>query len=410
MATLATPQNASTPSRPDYAYYKAVLAGRRLPAAFIDVDLLDRNIADIAARVSNGKTVRVATKSVRCAWALRRILDANPVFQGLMAYHPDEAAWLAEQGFDDILLGYPFYRDIEIETVCRQLKLGKTILFMVDHADHVAHIGEIAQREGVVAPLCIDVDMSSEFPAIYFGVKRSALRTPEQIAPVIAAVQAQPAVELRGLMGYEAQIAGLGDRAPSGGISNMVIPRLKKRSIPEFRARRAAAVAAIRDAGIALPLVNGGGTGSVESTCQEAVVTEVTVGSGFFSPTLFDHYAQFHHLPAAAYAIEVVRRPQPGMLTCAGGGYAASGQAGKNKLPQPYLPEGAKLLDQEGAGEVQTPVLYDGPERLDLGDPVFLRHAKAGEICERFKSMLLISDGRVIDEVPTYRGEGQCFL
>ncbi len=410
MAAVISTRSIGEDFRPSYTYYKSALAGRQLPCGFIDVDLLDANVRDIVARASRGKTIRVATKSVRCTWALRRIADAKPVFRGFMAFHPMEAAWLAERGFDDILIGYPFCRDVEIEAVLRQVKAGKTIIQMIDHADHVSRIAAVAKRIGVLAPVCVDLDLSSEFPGVYFGVKRSALRTPENLAPIIAAVKANPSVELRGLMGYEAQIAGLQDKPPGGGVQNMLIPTLKKKSIGELRARRKAAVESIRAAGIPLPLVNGGGTGSVESTCEEDVVTEVTVGSGFFSPTLFDHYAQFRHHPAAGFAIEVVRRPQPGMVTCAGGGYVASGQAGKGKLPQPYLPEGAKLLDQEGAGEVQTPIVYDGPETLDHGDPVLMRHAKAGEVCERFNTMLLIANGAVVDEVPTYRGEGQCFL
>jgi D-serine deaminase-like pyridoxal phosphate-dependent protein len=68
------------------------------------------------------------------------------------------------------------------------------------------------------------------------------------------------------------------------------------------------------------------------------------------------------------------------------------------------------LIDQEGAGEVQTPVIYTGAEHLHLGDPVFLRHSKAGELCERFKSLLLVQGGKVTGEVLTYRGEGQCFV
>jgi D-serine deaminase-like pyridoxal phosphate-dependent protein len=410
MATVASKSPTGREHRPSYNYYKKALAGRQLPCGFVDVDLFDANVRDIVARASRGKTIRIATKSVRCTWALRRILEANRIFQGFMAYHPMEAAWLASQGLDDILIGYPFCREIEIEAVCRQVKAGKTIIQMIDHPDHVTRIAAVSKREGVVAPICVDVDMSSEFPGVYFGVRRSALRAPQDFTPIVAAVKANPSVELRGLMGYEAQIAGLQDKPPGGGVQNMLIPTLKKKSILELRARRKAAVETIRAAGITLPLVNGGGTGSVESTCEEDVVTEVTVGSGFFSPTLFDHYAQFRHHPAAGFAIEVVRRPQPGMVTCAGGGYVASGQAGKGKLPQPYLPEGAKLLDQEGAGEVQTPIVYDGPEKLDLGDPVLMRHAKAGEVCERFNTMLLIANGEVVDEVPTYRGEGQCFL
>ncbi|MBI3735552.1 amino acid deaminase/aldolase, partial [Candidatus Sumerlaeota bacterium] len=91
-------------------------------------------------------------------------------------------------------------------------------------------------------------------------------------------------------------------------------------------------------------------------------------------------------------------------------GYIASGAAGKDKLPYPYLPAGSELLPLEGAGEVQTPIAYRGPEKLEIGDPIFMRHSKAGELCERFKSLLLVSAGKIVDEVPTYRGEGECFV
>jgi D-serine deaminase-like pyridoxal phosphate-dependent protein len=185
---------------------------------------------------------------------------------------------------------------------------------------------------------------------------------------------------------------------------------LKSRSVGVVARRRAAVVAAVRARGHALRLVNGGGTGCLETTREEECVTEVTAGSAFFAPGLFDGFRRFRHLPAAGFAVEITRRPAPGVFTCAGGGYVASGAAGPEKLPQPYLPEGARLMAREGAGEVQTPVRYRGPERLVLGDPVFFRHAKAGELCERFTTLLLLANGTVVDEAATYRGEGQCFL
>ena len=134
------------------------------------------------------------------------------------------------------------------------------------------------------------------------------------------------------------------------------------------------------------------------------------MGSGFYSPALFDNYRDFRYLPAAGFAIEVVRRPRHSIYTCLGGGYVASGSAGPEKLPQPFLPYGARLLPLEGAGEVQTPIWYEGTEQLNIGDPVFLRHAKAGELCERFTHLLLVTNGTVADEVTTYRGDGQCFI
>jgi D-serine deaminase-like pyridoxal phosphate-dependent protein len=197
---------------------------------------------------------------------------------------------------------------------------------------------------------------------------------------------------------------------PGAFAKSALVRMLKGRSIRQLRARRKAVVDALRKAGCELKVVNGGGTGSLESTREERVVTEVTAGSGFYSPTLFDHYKQFHHLPAAGFAIEIVRRPTEAIFTCHGGGYIASGPPGWDRQPQPFLPTGAKLLPLEGAGEVQTPIQYTGPEALTIGDPIFMRHAKAGELCERFTTLLLVQGGEVIGETTTYRGDGMCLL
>jgi D-serine deaminase-like pyridoxal phosphate-dependent protein len=159
-----------------------------------------------------------------------------------------------------------------------------------------------------------------------------------------------------------------------------------------------------------LQIVNGGGTGSLHSTAVEPAITEVAAGSGLYGPTLFDAYRAFAPRPAALFALPVVRRPGRGVVTALGGGYLASGSADAARLPQPHLPAGLRLDSQEGAGEVQTPLLGDVADRLRIGDRVYLRHGKAGELCERFASLYLLEGGRIVDEVATYRGEGQCFL
>jgi D-serine deaminase-like pyridoxal phosphate-dependent protein len=156
--------------------------------------------------------------------------------------------------------------------------------------------------------------------------------------------------------------------------------------------------------------VNGGGTGSLQTTAAEEAVTEVTAGSGFYAPALFDRYSAFSLRPAAMFALPVVRRPSGSVVTALGGGYHASGPAGADRLPEPWLPRGLRLDSLEGAGEVQTPVSGAAAAALRLGDRVYFRHAKAGELCERFDSLHLVRGGEVLDEVPTYRGEGRCFL
>lgn len=389
-----------------YGYYRDAFVGRTMPFAFVDLDRFDANVEAIARR-AGAKPIRVASKSVRCTVLLKRIFESSPAYRGVMAYHPLEAVYLANRGFDDVLVAYPFWHPNHVEAVCDAVAEGKAITVMVDSTEHVRHLGAIAASRGLVLPICIDLDMSTSFPGLHFGVRRSGLTTPEQVLMVARLAAETRGVKLEGLMGYEAQIAGVPD---AGGGKNAVVRMLKAKSRKDVAERRARVVKALEAAGYPLRFVNGGGTGSMETTVAEDVVTEVTAGSGFYAPGLFDHYEGFKHLPAAGYAIEITRLPAPGIFTCLGGGYPASGAIDKNKLPSVYLPEGASLLELEGAGEVQTPIAYHGKERLGLGDPVFMRHAKAGELCERFNSLLLVAKGEVVGEVPTYRGEGHCFL
>jgi D-serine deaminase-like pyridoxal phosphate-dependent protein len=394
---------------PTYQSYRDLLGNESMPFAFVDLDLFDENVRQIQRRAA-GKRVRVATKSIRCVPLLERILNAGAPFKGLMCYSAREAVFLAHQGFDDILLGYPAWHDLEHSGLIDIARSGKRITFMVDSDEHVDHIARLAAEFHAELRVCIDIDMSTEYPGIYFGVRRSPLRTADSVRRICQRINNLDGVQLVGAMGYEAQIAGVPDHTPGRWAMNPILRLLKKRSIPEVARRRAAALAAIVDENVKLEFVNGGGTGSIESTVAESGVTDITVGSGFFSPSLFDSYEHFQHHPAAGFAIEVVRNPSAGIYTCAGGGYVASGATGRDKQPSPYLPTGTKLIAQEGGGEAQTPILYDGHERIRLGDPIFMRYAKAGEMCERFNGLIAIAGGQIIDELPTYRGEGQAFM
>jgi D-serine deaminase-like pyridoxal phosphate-dependent protein len=406
--SLSSPPQTTPPTR-DYAYYKEIFKGRPFPFAYLDLDLLDHNIRQIASR-AHGKRIRLASKSLRSVAVLRRILAADPCFQGIMCYTPKEAIYLAEQGFTDLLIGYPTASPHDLTTVARATAAGAQITLMIDSIAHIEQAEAAAQQHGVRLPLCLDIDMSLPLPGLHFGVWRTPLRTPEQARPVLERITQSSHVWLDGIMGYEAQVAGVGDHVPGQAPKNTLVRYLKRRSLKDFVARRAALVELAKSYGQTPRFVNGGGTGSLLTTREEAAVTEITVGSGFYAPTLFDNYRDFRYQPAAGYAIQIVRRPGTSIYTCQGGGYTASGAVGPDKQPQPYLPHGAKLDGMEGAGEVQTPIWYNGPEKLALGDPVFMRHAKAGELCERFTHLLCVSNGAIVDEITTYRGDGQCFL
>ena len=377
------------------------------PFAVVDLDAFDRNAADLLRR-AGGTPIRLASKSVRCRALIERALRAG--LQGILAFTLPEALWLAEHGHDDLVVAYP----TADRSALRALAAGphERVTIMVDCAEHL-DLAVAAVREAGGGPIrvCLDVD-AGWWPLrgrVRIGARRSPVRTPEQAAALARAVLARGELHLDGLMSYEAHIAGVGDRPPGRPLMGAAIRAMQRMSARELAARRAAVVAAVREVA-PLRFVNGGGTGSVERTAAEAAVTEVAAGSGLYGPTLFDAYGAFRPQPAALFALPVVRRPDGRTATLLGGGYPASGAAGADRLPAPHLPPGLKLDGQEGAGEVQTPLRGPGAAGLRVGDRVWMRHAKAGELCERFDRLHLISAGAVVDTVPTYRGEGECFL
>lgn len=394
---------------PSYEYYRDVFKGQQLPLAYVDLDLLDANIRALEKR-AGGKRIRVASKSVRCRAVLEYIFRASPVFQGIMAFTAEEALYLLDNRLDNILVAYPTVHIPHIRALAQKVRSGAKAWLMVDSKEHLDLIDQALEGSGIRMPVCVDIDMSVDFPGLHFGVWRSSIRSMPDLKAFAEAAAASKSAELCALMGYEAQIAGVGDQVDGKALMNGVIRTLKKVSVPRIAKFRAEAVNYLREAGFTIQLVNGGGTGSMESTCSEEAVTEVTVGSGFYNSHLFDNYSNFKGEPAAGFALPVCRIPKKGTYTCLGGGYIASGSTGRDKEPQPYLPESGSLLDLEGAGEVQTPVVFSKTVDLAVGDPVFLRHSKAGELCERFNRLHFVRDGKITENVPTYRGEGKCFL
>jgi D-serine deaminase-like pyridoxal phosphate-dependent protein len=392
-----------------YRYYKGIFAGYDPPYAFVDLDAYRHNLEQTRLR-AKGKAIRIASKSIRCRHLMLEALGYNAQYQGIMSYTGPETLHLLEHGFDDILIGYPIVDEASIGRIAEYVKLGRQVVFMVDRPEHLAVIDRVGKTEGARLEICFDVDGSSDLPGLYFGVRRSSLSNVQDVVALADKLKAHPNLLLAGIMIYEAQIAGLPDALPDEPIMNTVKRYLKRISAREVAKRRAAVVKALADRGYSLRLVNGGGTGSLESTASEDVITEVTAGSAFMAPGVFDYYKNFNLKKAAAYAIQITRRPKDGFYTCAGGGFTSSGVPGWDKAPKPWLPEGGRLQPREGAGEVQTPIEYSGPEELAIGDPWFMRHAKAGEICERFLRLHLVSEGKIMDTVPTYRGDGGCYI
>jgi D-serine deaminase-like pyridoxal phosphate-dependent protein len=382
------------------------------PFAVVDVEALDANADDLLRRAA-GKPIRVASKSVRCRAVLRRVL-ARDGFEGVLAYSLAEALWLAT-GDDpvctDVVVAYPTVDRAALRALAADAAAAARVTLMVDSTDHLDLVDSVATpSERAVVRVCLDVDASLRAAGgrVHVGVRRSPVHSPDQAAALAREVVRRPGFELVGVMTYEAQIAGLQDSPAGRPVRGLAVRGIQAVSARELTGRRAAVVAAVR-AVAPLEFVNGGGTGSVELTSADDAVTEIAAGSGLYCPTLFDGYRAFTGRPAALFAVPVTRVPAPGTVTVAGGGWVASGPPGADRLPVPTYPAGLHWLPTEGTGEVQTPLRGHGAAALQIGDRVWFRHAKAGELCEHVDRLHAVSGAQVVDEWPTYRGEGRAF-
>jgi D-serine deaminase-like pyridoxal phosphate-dependent protein len=381
------------------------------PLAVLDLDAFDANADDLVRR-AGGLPIRVASKSLRCRFLIERAL-ARPGFRGVMGYSLAEALWLHGTLPDtDLLVAYPTADRSALRALATSELARRLITLTIDSPDHLDFIDAALGPGHPDLRVCLEIDVAwwpLERGALRVGTWRSPLRTPRQAADFAAAVLARPGFTLAGVMGYEGQIAGVGDAPPGHPLRAAVLRAIQARSAVELNERRAEAVRRIRQL-TALEFVNGGGTGSLESTAADRSVTELTAGSGLVGPALFDSYRRFKPRPALLYALPVVRRPWPGTVTLFSGGYLASGTGTPDRLPAPFSPPGLRLTRTEGAGEVQTPVRGPAADRLAVGDRVWMRHAKAGELAERFTRYYVVEPGSAQPRVvPTYRGEGQCF-
>lgn len=376
------------------------------PFAWVDLDELDKNITTLAL-LAKDKKVRIATKSIRSLELMKYLQEKMPYFNGWMTFSAAETVYLAEQGLDNLLIGYPVLEEQSVNELCTWVEKGRKIIFMVDSIEQAGWLDRIGKKQNTKLNVCIDINLSLPTAFIYFGTRRSSITTIDEFNLFVDQLNAMQYISIVGIMGYEAQIAGVGNN-PNNAVKGIVIRRLQKRSkrkIADFRNR---IVYHLNQKINTLEFVNGGGTGSLEFTASSPEVTEVTIGSGFYKPALFDFYKNTELKTAAGFALRVTRKPMENTIVCHGGGYLASGTIDEQRLPVILTPN-LSYYSTEGAGEVQTPLKMHNV-KYDIGDTIYFRHAKAGELCERFNELHLTRNGKYKGSYKTYRGDSQCFL
>ncbi|MCF6379536.1 amino acid deaminase/aldolase [Nocardioides KLBMP 9356] len=376
------------------------------PIAVVDLDAFDDNAADLVRRAA-GKPVRVASKSIRVPALISRAL-AHDGFAGVLSYTLAEALWLHESGVsDDIVVAYPTVDTAALRRLTSSPAAATAITLMVDDPAHLALL-DAARASDVEVRVALDLDAGLRLGGQHIGPKRSPLFDTADVVAFARRVHEHAGTRLVGVMTYEGQVAGVQDDVPDQRTKSLLVRRLKQASMAQLAVRRREISDALADV-TELEFWNGGGSGSVEATAADGAVTEIAAGSGLLVPGIFDHYASFDPRPAAYFGLRVSRKSSPTIATVHGGGLIASGPTGEDRSPVPWAPPGLHLTGLEGAGEVQTPLTGHPAALLKIGDLVWFRHAKSGELFEHVRDVHLLAGETVTEVVPSYRGCGLAF-
>jgi D-serine deaminase-like pyridoxal phosphate-dependent protein len=377
------------------------------PVAVVDLDAFDANADDLVRR-AGGKPIRVASKSLRVPALIERAL-AHDGFAGVLAFTLAEALWLYESGIsNDIVVAYPSVDAAALRRLTSSPSAASAITLMVDDPAHLDAVDATRASRAVPIRVALDLDAGLRLGGQHIGPKRSPLFDTADAVAMAQRVVDRDGFRLVGVMTYEGQVAGVQDDVPDQRTKSLLVRRLKQASMAQLEVRRreiSEALARITE----IEFWNGGGSGSVEATAADPAVTEVAAGSGLLVPGIFDHYASFEPRPAAFFGLRVSRKPTPAMATVHGGGLIASGATGEDRSPLPWAPPGLHLTGLEGAGEVQTPLTGHPAALLQVGDLVWFRHAKSGELFEHVRDVHLVRGEAVTEVVPSYRGCEQAF-
>ena len=388
--------------------YETAFNGLERPFAWLNFDALDENIAYVQKKCGD-KQIRIATKSVRSIEMLHYIKKHLHNCSGFMTFTASETVYLLEQGFDQILIGYPIFEEQAMEQIAQFVKQGRTVTFMVDDIYQALLLQKIAHNVSTTLNICIDINVSTDYKLLYFGTKRSPINSIGKLKRLVERVSTLQNITVTACMAYDAQLAGVTDNTDElFGLKSRLVRTLKKHSIEHVTAFRQQAVNYLQEK-FSIEMVNAGGTGSMHLLYQASDITEITVGSAFFAPALFSQYEMLQLQPATGFALRVTRKFAHNVIVCHGGGYIASGAPTEDRLPQFLEPDIYAYSSLEGAGEVQTPIIVKGRTH-EIGDTIYFRHAKAGELCERFNELHSVRNGVYNGVITTYRGDGQCFL
>lgn len=314
------------------------------PALMLDLDRLDRNIARIAARCREcGVNWRPHTKGNKTPAIAHKLIDAGAV--GVTCAKLGEAEVMAAAGIRDILVANQIVGERKIARLVH-LRRHADVMVAVDHPLHVRAISEAASALGVDVRVLVEVDV---------GMHRCGVQPGKPALELAQQAEAAPGVVFAGIMGYEGQVMFLSEDE-KGPACAEAIGRLA-----ETRDR-------LRAAGLEVPIVSAGGTGTLAHTPGCDGVTEIQAGGGILMDTLYTDRMCVQGLEHALTILAtVVSHPAPDRAYIDAGRKTTSSEFG---LPRVLGKEGISVSGL--SAEHGYLKLEPGASSLQIGEKIEL--------------------------------------
>jgi D-serine deaminase-like pyridoxal phosphate-dependent protein len=369
--------------------------GGGVPQLVVDMQRLDANAELLARRLGNKLPLRLVAKSL-ASDGLLDYLAKKLATRRFMAFHQPQLNQLARLFEDaDLLLGKPlpvsaalaFYQQLGATTA---FDSGRQVTWLIDTPQRLQQYAELSAALKQPLQIALEIDL---------GLARGGFSDPQALGEALNMLRtSQASLTLRGLMGYDAQVA---HSPPWIG---------RDRAFADSNARYRAFIATAQtftDLWPAQPLLNGAGSLTYALHARgDTPLNEVSVGSALLKPSEFDNDLLAEHLPALWIATPVLKA-QTGELPYLKNLQSALQTWDRNRQQAYYLYGGRWQADPVAPAGLSYDSLYgrsanqervNGSRATALGvdDWVFLRPQLSEGLLDDFAELRLLRNNRLV--------------
>jgi D-serine deaminase-like pyridoxal phosphate-dependent protein len=344
------------------------------PALLLDLAKVERNIAEMARRMSGlPAALRPHAKIHKSPIVGRMQIDAGAV--GLTTATVWEASAMVDAGLDDILIANQVVGPLKAAELAR-LARQATVIVAVDSGHNAGELATAARAAGSEIGALVEYDV---------GLHRCGTRTHEEATALAAQIEGLVGLRLRGVLGYEGHCMLEPDRAL----------RVKK-----ARAANDALLALVDDfdrAGLASEIVAAGGLGTWDITGANPRITEIHAGSYIFMDAFHRNLVPGFEVALTVLAGVISRSGSMAVLDC---GRKAIGI----DRTVPEITGGQAVVRFEHGEhfihEEHTAIVLDPGSGLNVGDRVELMSGYAPTTVNLYDIYYVVDDEHILDVWP----------